>query len=205
VLLPDEQAQVLMDVSERLAPGGTAYFAVRRDVGRGGFRTHKLHGVQTYQANVVLPYASILHNDFCEVYAYRPLETLAGTPGCPFCRPIPRRTFLTESADAYAILDGYPVSKGHALVIPKRHTPSFFDLMADEQAACILVAARVRMLLTKRYAPDGFNVGLNDGAAAGQSVHHAHLHVLPRYTGDVPNPRGGVRNVIPGKGSYRAQ
>lgn len=205
VLLPDEQAQVLMDVSERLAPGGTAYFAVRRDVGRGGFRTHRLHGVQTYQTNVVLPYASVLRNDFCEVYAYRPLETLAATPGCPFCRPIPRRTFLTETADAYAILDGYPVSPGHALVIPKRHTSSFFNLTADEQSSCLFVAGRVRALLAERYAPDGFNVGLNDGRAAGQSVMHAHLHVIPRYTGDVPNPRGGVRHVLPGRGDYKSR
>ena len=203
VLLPDEQAEVLMDVSERLAPGGTAYFAVRRDVGRGGFRLHKLHGVQTYQTNVVLPFESVLCNDFCEIYAYRPINRQPRLSGCPFCCPASRYELLTELPDAYAMLDGYPVSPGHALVIPKRHVENYFDLTPGEQTACWTVANRARRLLAERFAPDAFNVGINAGRAAGQTVMHAHIHLIPRYAGDVPNPRGGVRHVIPGKADYR--
>lgn len=203
VLLPEEQDEALMDIAERLAPGGTAYVAVRRDVGRGGYRTHRLHGVQTFQRTVTLPCESILKNDFCEVYAVRPLAGLEGVRGCPFCRATPSRTVVTESLTAYAILDGYPAAPGHTLVVPKRHVPSLFDLPPAEQAAVWSMAARVRRVLAETHAPDGFTVGVNDGRAAGQTVMHGHLHVIPRTTGDVPNPRGGVRHVIPGRGDYR--
>ena len=204
VLLPEEQDEALMDIAERLAPGGTAYVAVRRDVGRGGFRTHRLHSVRTFQRTVTLPHESVLRNDFCEIYAVRPLAGLEGVRGCPFCRAAPNRTLLTESLTAYAILDGYPVAPGHALVIPKRHAVSLFDLPADEQTAVWAMASRVRGILSDHYAPDGFTVGVNDGCAAGQTVMHGHLHVIPRTAGDVPNPRGGVRHVIPSRGDYRA-
>lgn len=205
VLLPEEQDEALMDLSERLAPGGVAYIAVRRDVGRGGFRMHRLHGVQTYQRTVTLPHESVLRNDFCEIYAVRPLANLEGVRGCPFCRAASSRTVLAESLTSYAILDGYPAAPGHALVIPKRHAPSLFDLPPDEQAAVWAMAARVRRTLAASYAADGFTVGVNDGRAAGQTVMHGHLHVIPRTVGDVPNPRGGIRHVISGRGDYRAE
>ncbi|MFZ5810000.1 MAG: HIT domain-containing protein [Chloroflexota bacterium] len=204
VLLPEEQAHVLMAVSELLQPGGRAYFAVRRDIQKDGFRNHLKHGVSVYQCNVKLPYQSIFRNENAEIYEYRHINQLLNPnpPHCPFCAPDAERELLTESATAYAILDKYPVSTGHALVIPKKHVPDYFELSSHSKTALWLMTDRLKMLLTERYHPDGFNVGINIGQAAGQTVPHVHIHLIPRYAGDVENPRGGVRHVIPGKGEY---
>lgn len=193
----------LMAVSELLKPTGRAYFAVRRDIKRSGFRIHAKHGVPVYQCNVGLPYRSILQVPHCEIYEYRHLNQQALPPGeCPFCAPEPERELLTESATAYALLDKYPVSPGHALVIPKQHAADYFALSSKAKTACWMVVDRVKWLLDERYHPDGYNVGINVGSAAGQTVPHVHIHVIPRYAGDVENPTGGVRNVIPGRGDY---
>ena len=98
--------------------------------------------------------------------------------------------------------DGYAVTEGHALVIPKRHVASVFDLPNDELAALWMQVGVVRKLLGDKYHPDAFNIGVNDGVAAGQTVPHAHIHVIPRRKGDVADPRGGVRWIIPGKAKY---
>jgi len=203
VLLPEEQAHVLMAVSELLQPDGRAYFAVRRNI-KDGFRTHLKHGVQVYQCSVKLPYRSILRNENAEIYEYHPFHRLPhpNPHHCPFCAPEAERELLTESATCYTILDKYPVSPGHALVIPKEHIPYYFNLSAHTKTALWLMVDRVKDLLTERFHPDGFNVGINVGAAAGQTVPHVHIHLIPRYAGDVENPRGGVRHVIPGKGDY---
>lgn len=119
---------------------------------------------------------------------------------CIFCNP--KREILAESAHALAFFDSYPVSRGHALVVPKRHVITLFDLSDEEYAGCFGLVRPLKDLLLARFAPDGFNVGANCGEAAGQSVWHAHIHVIPRYQGDVANPRGGVRGVIPYKASY---
>lgn len=204
VLLPEEQAVVLMAVSELLKPTGRAYFAVRRDIKHSGFRTHVKHGVPVYQCNVVLPYRSILRVSHCEIYEYRHINQLGLPVGeCPFCTPEPERELLTESATAYALLDKYPVSPGHALVIPKQHIADYFALPNKVKTACWMVVDRVKWLLDERYHPDGYNIGINVGNAAGQTVPHAHIHVIPRYAGDVDNPTGGIRNLIPGRGDYR--
>lgn len=204
VLLPEEQAHVLMAVSELLAPTGRAYYAVRRDIRRDGFRTHVKHGASVYQCNVRLPFPSILRTKHCEIYEYRPYNQLPHPEAgdCPFCAPGPERELLTESATAYAIFDKYPVSPGHSLVIPKKHVADYFDLSTHAKTACWLMVDRVKMLLADRFHPDGFNVGVNVGPAAGQSVPHVHIHLIPRYAGDAAHPRGGVRHVIPGKGDY---
>jgi len=205
VLLPEEQAVVLMAVSELLKPSGCAYFAVRRDIKSSGFRIHARHGVPVYQCNVVLPYRSILQVPHCEIYEYRHLNQQGLPAGeCPFCVPEPERELLTESATAYALLDKYPVSPGHALVIPKQHTADYFALSTRAKTACWMVVDRVKWLLDERYHPDGYNIGVNVGGAAGQTVPHVHIHVIPRYAGDVENPTGGVRNAMPGKGDYRS-
>jgi diadenosine tetraphosphate (Ap4A) HIT family hydrolase len=94
------------------------------------------------------------------------------------------------------------VNEGHALVIPKRHVADFFELAASERNACFELVAEVKAKLETRFLPDGYNVGINVGAAAGQTIFHVHIHVIPRYTGDVASPRGGVRGVIPSKQSY---
>lgn len=101
-----------------------------------------------------------------------------------------------------AFFDGYPVSKGHTLIIPKRHVASYFDLTTREQRALWLLVNHCKKLLTERFHPDGFNVGINVGEAAGQSVFHVHIHLIPRYKGDVENPKGGVRGVIHEKQKY---
>lgn len=204
VLLPEEQAHVLMAVSELLQPDGHAYFAVRRDIARDGLRTHTKRGVQVYQCNVKLPYQSILRTENAEIYEYCPYHRLShlNPHNCPFCAPDPQRELLTESATCYAIFDKYPVTPGHTLVIPKKHVPNYFDLSAHTKTALWLMTDRVKELLAERFHPDGFNVGLNIGTAAGQTVPHVHIHIIPRYAGDVENPRGGVRHVIPGKGGY---
>ena len=109
---------------------------------------------------------------------------------------------ITENKLAYAFYDGYPVSKGHMLIVPKRVVPEIFDLNDEEYRTCLDLIKDVKDYLIKKYNPDGFNIGFNCGEDAGQTVFHAHIHVIPRYKGDIPNPRGGVRNIIPGKGNY---
>jgi diadenosine tetraphosphate (Ap4A) HIT family hydrolase len=118
---------------------------------------------------------------------------------CPFCQKI--SPVLTENDLAIAFFDRYPTSPGHALVIPKRHVETYFACTPAEKAALWEVVEEVRRLLRER-KPDGFNVGFNVGRAAGQTVFHAHIHVIPRYQGDVPDPRGGVRHAVVGKGYY---
>jgi diadenosine tetraphosphate (Ap4A) HIT family hydrolase len=107
-----------------------------------------------------------------------------------------------ENDVAVAFLDAFPVAEGHMLVAPKRHLASLFDLSGEEQAALWRLVALVRAKLMDEIKPDGFNVGVNDGLAAGQTVMHAHVHVIPRRKGDVADPRGGVRWVMPSKASY---
>ena len=114
---------------------------------------------------------------------------------CVFC--VPDRPLLAENARARAFYDINPVSKGHALVVPKRHVRTLFDAEPDDYVACFELVREVRALLLSALAPNGFNVGVNCEVAGGQSVWHAHIHVIPRYTGDVADPLGGVRNVIP--------
>ena len=119
---------------------------------------------------------------------------------CIFCNP--EREIIARNESAIAVFDTYPVSPGHALVLPLRHVATIWDLNAAEYDDCFRLVRAVQPLLAARFSPDGFNVGANCGEAAGQSVWHAHLHVIPRYQGDTPNPRGGVRHVIPLNGNY---
>ena len=107
-----------------------------------------------------------------------------------------------SSALSLSFFDGFPVSPGHALIIPRRHVASFFDLTQDERQDMFNMVDDVKRILDDRFHPDGYNIGVNIGEAAGQSIFHVHLHLIPRYSGDVPNPRGGVRGVIPHKQSY---
>lgn len=208
VLEPEEQAEVLMSVSELLKPTGTAYYAVRRDLKTEGFRIHYVHKQPTYQSNVVLPCKSLFKNENCEIYEYHHFNHTQYKrlyrleKDCVFCQLNPKVELLSETATAVAFLDGYPVSEGHTLIVPKRHVTNYFDLTIHEQRALWLLVNRCKKILTERYNPDGFNVGINVNEAAGQSVFHVHIHLIPRYKGDVENPKGGVRGVIPGKQGY---
>lgn len=197
VLFPDEQTEVMMNISRLLKPGGRAYLSVRRDITRDGFRTHQLYGKSVYQCDVKLPFNSIYRNENTELYQYQHINQLTVEPNkCPFCTPKPKLEILTETVLTYAILDGYPVSKGHSLITPKKHVANFFDLPFSEQNECWQVVNKVQLMLHERFLPDGFTIGLNIGAAAGQKFPHASIHIIPRYIGDVPNPSGGVRNIL---------
>ncbi|MEK7667892.1 MAG: HIT family protein [Gemmatimonadota bacterium] len=121
---------------------------------------------------------------------------------CPFCRRLASSDVTEANAHAVAFADGYPVAPGHTLVVPRRHVASVFDLAAEEYAALWALVAAVRARLAVSAGADGFTIGVNDGVAAGQTVGHAHVHVIPRRAGDVSDPRGGVRWVLPERAAY---
>ena len=119
----------------------------------------------------------------------------------PFA-PLDLEKILIETERCVAFFDRYPVSDGHVLVIPKRVAASLYDLPVDLQAELWETVRRTRERLIERFHPDGFNIGVNDGPAAGQTVPHVHIHVIPRYAGDASDPRGGIRWVLPEKAKY---
>jgi ATP adenylyltransferase len=122
---------------------------------------------------------------------------------CPFCERPTEGRLIETGALAFAVWDRYPVSPGHALVLPFRHVVNGWDgLTVEEQYEILGLIDVVTEEVNELHNPDGYNLGVNSGAAAGQTVNHTHLHVIPRYNGDVEDPRGGVRNIIPGKGAY---
>ena len=120
---------------------------------------------------------------------------------CPFCTLPPER-IVQRSEFGMLVRDGYPVSPGHSLVIPHRHVGSFFELTDSERGDLLALLDQAKQTLDALHQPDGYNIGINDGAAAGQTVPHLHIHLIPRYHGDLPDPRGGVRWVIPDKAVY---
>jgi diadenosine tetraphosphate (Ap4A) HIT family hydrolase len=121
---------------------------------------------------------------------------------CPFCERIEAGDVVLERRGSICVRDAYPVSIGHTLVVPVRHTANFFALPEEEQAIAWRLVAEMRDELSRSLSPDGFTIGLNDGSAAGQTVAHAHIHVIPRFAGDHPDPRGGIRWVLPDKAAY---
>jgi diadenosine tetraphosphate (Ap4A) HIT family hydrolase len=120
---------------------------------------------------------------------------------CPFCPPLEVRALL-ESELAFAIFDRFPVNPGHVLVIPRRHVADIFDLTEGELRDLLRLLSLARQRIASDFAVAGFNAGVNVGDAAGQTIAHAHVHLIPRYPGDVADPTGGVRGVIPGKSKY---
>lgn len=118
---------------------------------------------------------------------------------CPFCKGY---TPILENEKCILIKDKYPVTEGHALIIPKRHYESYFSSTREELDAITDLIIKAKEFLDKRYNPDGYNIGINSGEASGQTVMHTHIHVIPRYDGDVDDPSGGVRGVIPSKQKY---
>ena len=120
---------------------------------------------------------------------------------CPFCAVVPEE-ILIEHPLGFARRDTYPVNKGHTLIIPRRHVVSFFDATAEERNALTALLVETRALLDREHKPDGYNIGINDGRAAGQTVMHLHVHIVPRYIGDKADPRGGIRALFPEKAAY---
>ncbi|NES81900.1 MAG: HIT domain-containing protein [Moorea sp. SIO2B7] len=198
VLFRDAQEKVIMSISQLLKPNGKAYFAVRRDLKREGFRKHYVHKKPTYQCLVKLPFKSIYVDEYCEIYEYQHYNKIKHSrQRCIFCNPYSHLTLVSESTLAYSILDGYPLSKGHSLIISKFHTANYFDLSTKQQNACWQMVNQVQEIMTKKYNPDGFNIGFNVNQAGGQKVMHAHIHLIPRYQGDNQGKKHGIRCVIP--------
>lgn len=120
---------------------------------------------------------------------------------CPFCSP-PRERVVFEAELALVLRDLYPVSPGHMLVVPRRHVGSFFAASDEEQAALVRLLRLAKIELDHAFGPAGYNVGINDGPAAGQTVPHLHVHLIPRYEGDCADPRGGIRWILPERAAY---
>jgi diadenosine tetraphosphate (Ap4A) HIT family hydrolase len=123
-------------------------------------------------------------------------------PACPFCD---NRNAVLANEFAFACLDVNPVNPGHLLILPRRHVATWFETTADEKAALLSLLDEGKCLLDERFAPAGYNIGINIGEVAGQTIMHLHMHLIPRYYGDCADPRGGVRGVIPAKQWYPAE
>jgi diadenosine tetraphosphate (Ap4A) HIT family hydrolase len=119
-----------------------------------------------------------------------------------FCHRLASGELVAENDLAIGLRDAFPLSPGHCLIVSRRHEADFLALTPEEQAAVWALVAPVRRSIESEWMPDGYNIGVNVGEAAGQTVAHAHLHVIPRYHGDVPDPRGGVRWIIPARAAY---
>lgn len=120
---------------------------------------------------------------------------------CVFCH-LPAERIQFANAKGVVVRDDFPISEGHTLIIPRRHVGSFFDIDAEERDALLRLLDEAKCRLDKEFKPDGFNIGINDGASAGQTVPHLHIHLIPRYSGDREDPRGGVRWINPEKAKY---
>ena len=123
------------------------------------------------------------------------------TKECPFCS-LPQDRIINSNVLGFVIRDGFPISPGHTLIIPKRHVGSFFEISKEERDALLDLLDQAKKVIAKELSPDSFNIGINDGPAAGQTVPHLHIHLIPRFKGDQEDPRGGVRWIIPGKAKY---
>jgi diadenosine tetraphosphate (Ap4A) HIT family hydrolase len=194
-----ERKKFVHEISEKaIAETGATVFAYVSSHVVFFLLARQEHIDQFKKANAMLPHQ--WHTQFLIV----PDETMQhqGTGhGCPFCLPDDSKIILFND-HAMAIYDGFPVSPGHCLIIPKRHIASFFEATREEQSALLDLLAEMQDILMKERNPDGFNIGINDGTAAGQTVMHLHVHLIPRYAGDTEDPRGGVRWIMPKKAQY---
>ena len=121
---------------------------------------------------------------------------------CFFCNCIDNNNYEIENELAFARFDDFPVNKGHMEIIPKRHVKDWWEATHEERNAIFDLLDKAKKIIDDKYNPDGYNIGMNLGEKAGQSIMHLHVHLIPRYDGDVPNPRGGVRGIIPDKQNY---
>ena len=122
-------------------------------------------------------------------------------PESPFLQ-IPEAEYICSNKLAFAVWDKFPVTTGHALIIPYRIMTTWWETSQKEKKELSKLLEQTRQIIEEKYNPDGFNIGINNNKAAGQTVNHLHIHLIPRYFGDTPDPRGGVRHVIPSKGNY---
>jgi diadenosine tetraphosphate (Ap4A) HIT family hydrolase len=128
---------------------------------------------------------------------------LTSSSACAFCHRVAEGVNIVAEAElAAAFEDAYPLNPGHTLILPRRHVARFAELTDEERSAIWELVPTVRVHIERQHAPDGYNVGLNEGATAGQTIAHVHLHVIPRYRGDVEDPRGGIRWIVPERAAY---
>ncbi len=120
---------------------------------------------------------------------------------CPFCHPREGEVIFSSEL-VKGVWDTYPLNPGHVLLVPHRHIARWFDATPEEQVALTSAIEQATAAIEEQYSPEGFNIGFNDRKAAGQSVPHLHIHIIPRYEGDVPDSRGGIRNIIPARAEY---
>lgn len=122
---------------------------------------------------------------------------------CIFCQlAVEQKKFIKENSLFYVIFDRYPVTKGHILIVSKRHVEDYFSLRDEEKVDLDRLISQMKVYLDEEFSPDGYNIGINNGREAGQTILHFHLHLIPRYRGDTSDPRGGVRGVIADKQKY---
>ena len=140
--------------------------------------------------------AAVLRRLFRSIRRRRRPATTSSCILCQFDNASVNR-ILIQSRRFYARFDKYPATQGHIEIVPKRHVVSLFDLTPSEARQAYRLMRRAQDLLRRQYEPDGFTVGVNDGRAAGRSIDHLHIHVIPRYEGDVEDPRGGIRQILP--------
>jgi diadenosine tetraphosphate (Ap4A) HIT family hydrolase len=126
---------------------------------------------------------------------------MATTSDCIFCT-VPAERHIASNEHGFVIRDAYPISPGHTLIIAKRHVGGFFELASEERAALLLLLEQSKVAIEREMTPAGYNIGINEGVAGGQTVPHLHIHLVPRYAGDQPDPRGGVRWIFPDKAKY---
>lgn len=129
------------------------------------------------------------------------LETQSSRSACVFCSPRQEEIICTHPL-VIAVRDSFPLTQGHSLVIPRRHVASFFDTTLEERVAILELLEHTKAVIDREHAPDGYNIGINNGAAAGQTIMHLHVHLIPRYSGDTIDPRGGIRWIFPDKAAY---
>jgi len=120
---------------------------------------------------------------------------------CPFCS-VDKTRIILENNTVMVIRDAFPVSPGHALIIPKRHIASFFETNEEERKAMLEALDQAKEIFDRELKPDGYNIGINEGLTAGQTIMHLHIHLIPRYKGDSSDPRGGIRWIFPDKARY---
>jgi len=180
VLLLEEQAHVLMAISELLKPTGKAYFTVRRDIKKSGFRTHTRHERKVYQCNVVLPYKRIISVEHCEVYEYQHFNTIDDRQDehCLYCNSSAEHELVTESATAYTILVKQESPTVHALIVPKRHVTDYFELSQHEKTACWIMADRVQMLLKKRFQAGGYKLIIDAESVDRLNISHVYIQLV---------------------------
>jgi diadenosine tetraphosphate (Ap4A) HIT family hydrolase len=164
----------------------------------------KVHNRKSNEKARALRVLKALHGHEIHYWGPWAFEDVPSSEPCVFCT-LPDTRILGENEHVVWILDAYPVSPGHSLVVPKRHVESFFEATTAEREAMLSLLDRAREYVCLNHAPSGYNIGINEGSAAGQTVQHLHVHLIPRFPGDSRDPRGGVRWVIPDRADYWSQ